>query len=161
MRDGVWHGPWWSPLAFAAAAGLVILLVNLVASASSRPSAISSAMHSGSMMALPAYAMDMRVRISSPQSGTTLAGTSVTLQVAVSGFTGTCSFAGKPNRPGVGHYHVLLDKALINMFCTPVATISMQNVRPGMHTLAVVPALNDLTEVEANTTSITIDYEPT
>jgi hypothetical protein len=54
-----------------------------------------------------------------------------------------------------------LDKALVNMFCTPTATITMQNVTPGMHTLTAVPALNDHAEVEENATSITIDYEPT
>ena len=45
--------------------------------------------------------------------------------------------AGKDNKPGIAHYHVLLDKSLINMFCKPTATISMQNVKPGMHELAV------------------------
>lgn len=37
----------------------------------------------------------------------------------------------------------------------------MQNVSPGMHTLTVLPALNDHSEVEENAASITIDYEPT
>ena len=34
-----------------------------------------------------------------------------------------------------GHYHVLLDGSLINMFCTPTAVVPLQNVKPGMHTL--------------------------
>jgi hypothetical protein len=42
-----------------------------------------------------------------------------------------------------------------------VATISLQNVAPGMHTLTAVPTLNDHTEIEENGNSITIDYEPT
>jgi hypothetical protein len=69
--------------------------------------------------------------------------------------------AGKPNMAGFGHYHVLLDKALVDMFCTPQAKISMQNVKPGAHTLEVVPALDDHAEVMENATSIKIDYKPT
>jgi hypothetical protein len=47
------------------------------------------------------------------------------------------------------------------MYCTPTATISLQNVAPGMHTLTAVPTLNDHTEIEENGNSLTIDYEPT
>src|SRR5258708_16487670 len=46
------------------------------------------------------------------------------------------------------------------MFCTPTASISMQNVSRGMHTLTAVPALNDHAEIEENATSIKIEYEP-
>src|SRR5260370_33298780 len=60
----------------------------------------------------------------------------------------------------MGHYHILLDKDVVNMFCSSAATISLQNVTPGMHILTAVPALNDHTEVEENANSITIDYEP-
>jgi len=48
-----------------------------------------------------------------------------------------------------------------HLFCTPAATISMQNLRPGSHTLTVLPALNDHAEVEGNAKSVTIDYQPT
>lgn len=113
------------------------------------------------MMHLPAYAQNMKVQIVSPASGTKVTGNSVTLQVQASGYTPTCALAGKADQAGTGHYHILLDKSLINMFCTPTATISMQNVSPGMHTLTAVPTLNDHTEIEENANSITIDYEPT
>jgi len=59
-----------------------------------------------------------------------------------------------------GHYHVLLDGALINMFCTPDAVVSLQNVKPGMHTLTAVPALDDHAEVTANARSVMFDYAP-
>jgi hypothetical protein len=113
------------------------------------------------MMPMPSYAKDYKVSITSPASGTKVTASSVTLQVAASGYTPTCALAGKADQAGTGHYHILLDKALVNMFCTPAATISLQNVAPGMHTLTAVPTLNDHTEIEENGTSITIDYEPT
>jgi hypothetical protein len=113
------------------------------------------------MMHLPAYAQNMKVLLTSPTSGTKVTGNSVTLTVQASGYTSTCALAGKADQAGTGHYHILLDMALVNMFCTPVVTISLQNVAPGMHTLTAVPALNDHTEVDENGNSITIDYEPT
>jgi len=113
------------------------------------------------MMHLPAYAQNMKVLITSPASGTKVTGNSVTLAVQASGYTPTCALAGKADQAGSGHYHILLDKALVNMYCQPVATISLQNVAPGMHTLTAVPTLNDHTEIEEHGNSITIDYEPT
>ena len=113
------------------------------------------------MMHLPAYAQNMKVLITSPASGTKVTGNSVTLAVQASGYTPTCALAGKADQAGTGHYHILLDKALVNMYCQPVATISLQNVAPGMHTLTAVPTLNDHTEIEEHGNSITIDYEPT
>ncbi len=113
------------------------------------------------MMHLPAYAQNMKVLITSPASGTKVTANSVTLTVQASGYTPTCALAGKADQAGSGHYHILLDKALVNMYCTPTAIISMQNVVPGMHTLTAVPTLNDHTEIEEHGNSITIDYEPT
>src|SRR6266852_5092826 len=112
------------------------------------------------MMHLPPYAQNMKVLITSPASGTKVTDNSVTLAVQASGYTPTCALAGKADQAGSGHYHILLDKSLVNMYCTPTATISMQNVAPGMHTLTAVPTLNDHTEIEENATTITIDYEP-
>jgi hypothetical protein len=167
--DGVWYAPMWTPLAFVAALLLLALVVNLVVSALDRGSPLgatthhmpmSTAMPSGTMMQLPPYAKDMKVAVTSPANGTMVTANMLTVAVAASGYTLTCDLAGKPDQQGTGHYHVLLDKALVNMFCTPTATISMQNVSPGMHTLTVVPALNDHSEVEENGKSIMIDYEP-
>ncbi len=70
-----------------------------------------------------------------------------------------CNLAGTAVTPGTGHYHVYIDGALVNMFCGP-AEVSMQNVKPGTHTIAVVPAENDHAEVEKAKTSVKIDYEP-
>jgi hypothetical protein len=113
-------------------------------------------------MELPPGAEHMQVAITAPADGVKVTANQLTLKVATSGYTDTCDLAGKPVLNATsGHYHVLLDKSLVNMYCTPTATVSMQNLKPGRHTLTVVPALNDHAEVEHNARSITIDYQPT
>jgi hypothetical protein len=113
-------------------------------------------------MGLPPGAEHMKVAITSPADGAKVTANQLTLRVATSGYTDTCDLAGKPTvNATTGHYHVLVDRSLVNMYCTPTATVSMQNVKPGRHTLTVVPALNDHAEVEPNARSITINYQPT
>jgi hypothetical protein len=113
-------------------------------------------------MELPPGAEHMQVAITAPADNTKVTANQVTLKVATSGYTDTCDLAGKPVLNATsGHYHVLVDKVLVNMYCTPTATVSMQNLKPGRHTLTVVPALNDHAEVEHNARSITINYQPT
>src|SRR5258708_39943169 len=46
------------------------------------------------------------------------------------------------------------------MFCTPAGVVSLQNVKPGMHTLTVVPALDAHAQVTASARSIRFDYAP-
>jgi len=103
----------------------------------------------------------MKVTVSSPANGAKVTANEVTLDVAATGFDLTCDLAGKPVQEGKGHYHVEIDKSLVNMYCTPQAKISLQNVKPGMHTLTVLPAQDDHAEVHENAASVTIDYEPT
>src|SRR5262252_5785633 len=123
----------------------------------------SSSMSMGGGM-LPMGAEHMHVTITSPMTGMKVTGNSVTLQVRVSGYTDTCDLAGKHvmgmEATTTGHYHVLLDGALINMYCTPTAVVSLQNVKPGMHTLTVVPSLDDHAQVDHNARSIMFDYAP-
>ncbi len=102
----------------------------------------------------------MKVSVQSPADGSTITSNSVQLRVTTAGYHSSCAFAGKPNQEGQGHYHVLIDKALVNMYCTGTAAVSLQNVKPGPHTLTVVPAQNDHAEIEANAASIKIDYAP-
>lgn len=128
---------------------------------SSAPTSMSDSMSSGAMMPMQPGADAMRVAITSPASGSRVTGNAVTLAVTTSGYDDTCALAGTPDQQGKGHYHVLIDRSLVNMFCAPQVTISMQNVKPGIHTLTVVPAQNDHAEIEANAQSITVDYEPT
>src|SRR5262249_38934779 len=109
---------------------------------------------------LPMGAKHMKVTITSPMTGMKVTGNSVTVHVQVTGYKDTCAMAGRPLMGGMeatatGHYHVLLDGALINMFCTPAAVVSLQNVKPGMHTLTVVPSLDDHSQVNASARPLT------
>ena len=85
----------------------------------------------------------MKVSVLSPKDGSKITANTVPLRVATTGFRNSCALSGKPSQEGRGHYHVLLDKTLVNMFCTETARISLQNVKPGRHTVTVVPAQND------------------
>lgn len=125
------------------------------------PAAAPSPTHAPMMMNLPPYAKDYKISITSPATGAKVTANTVAVTVATTGYTPTCALAGKQDQAGAGHYHILLDKSLVNMYCTPTATISLQNVTPGMHTLTAVPTLNDHIEIEENAVSTTIDYEPT
>ncbi len=167
---------------FRGAVGVSALALVAAACSSGHPSAAAShtmspmpetsssmAMPSPSMSMgggmLPMGAKHMHVAIVSPATGTKVAGNSVTVHVQVSGYKDTCALAGRPLMTGMmatatGHYHVLLDGALVNMFCTPTAVVSLQNVKPGMHTLTVVPALDDHAQVTANARSVMLDYAP-
>ncbi len=148
---------------FALLASLALLMAACASNTSpstTSPAAAPSPKHAPMMMNLPAYAKDFKISITSPTSGTKVTANTVTLTVATTGYTPTCALAGKADQAGTGHYHILLDKSLVNMYCTPTATISLQNVSLGIHTLTAVPTLNDHSEIEENATSITIDYEP-
>src|SRR5260370_19469483 len=86
------------------------------------PAAAPSPTHAPMMMNLPPYAKDMKVSITSPANGTKVTANTLTVQVATTGYTPTCALAGKEDQAGSGHYHILLDKSLSNMYCTPTAT---------------------------------------
>ncbi len=103
----------------------------------------------------------MKVSVTSPANGATVTGNEVVLKVSATGYDLACDLAGKPVKEGKGHYHVEIDKSLVNMYCTPEASISLQNVKPGKHTLTVLPAQNDHAEVHENESSIEINYQPT
>jgi hypothetical protein len=116
--------------------------------------------HGEMQMEMQPGAERMKVALQSPTDGSTITGDKIPLQVAVTGFQTRCDLAGKPNQQGTGHYHVLLDKTLVNMYCTDRATLSLAGVQPGRHTLTAVPAQNDHAEVEQNASSVAINYAP-
>jgi hypothetical protein len=150
--------PTWTPLTIVVA---LLVLALLIAGCGAAASHTTNGQGSTAMMQLPPYAKDMKIAITSPANGTMVTANTLTVAVAATGYMPTCTLAGKSDQQGTGHYHILLDKSLVNMFCTPTASISLQNVSRGMHTLTAVPTLNDHAEIEENATSIKVDYEPT
>jgi hypothetical protein len=112
------------------------------------------------MMPLQADAASWKVKILSPADGQKVTSNEVPVKVEATGYDLTCDLAGKPNQAGKGHYHVTIDKSLVNMYCDPEARISMQNLKPGSHRIAVHPAQDDHNEVLQNEVEVTIDYQP-
>ena len=111
-------------------------------------------------MASALAGLHWKVAVSGVASGATVTDNSVTLNVTPTGYTSSCADAGKPNEPTIGHYHMELDHALVNMYCTPSGTISMQNVDPGKHTLTVIPATNSHDELTDAAVSVDFTYQP-
>ncbi len=146
-----------SPLGRALGA-LAAAALTAVACGSSATSSASSSPHMA--MEVPPWAMAMKVSIQLPVTGTKITDNTVPVHVAMSGFQPTCASGFAPVQ-GEGHYHLLIDKSLVDMFCAPDATLSMQNLQPGTHTITAQPALTNHMDVEMNASSVTIDYEPT
>jgi ribosomal protein L24E len=101
-----------------------------------------------------------RLQIQSPQPGTVVHGNDVPFDVGISNFKVDCRFAGKANRSGVGHYHVELDGALINMFCSDRSQVSLQNVKPGRHTLEFLAAEDNHTDDMKSMKKVSFTYRP-
>lgn len=101
-----------------------------------------------------------KVRVLAPAPGGTVRGNVVSSDVSITHFRLNCGLAGTANRKGVGHYHIELDHALINMFCAKRTSISMLNVAPGKHTLIFVPAANDHAEDKKAEKTVSFVYKP-
>jgi hypothetical protein len=100
------------------------------------------------------------LKVLSPNTGTTLTGNTLATRVAITHFKVDCRYAGTANRKGIGHYHIELDKSLINMFCSPRGSISMLDVRPGKHTVQFIPAANDHADDMKAMKQIRFTYKP-
>jgi hypothetical protein len=102
------------------------------------------------------------ISLLSPAPGAVVIGNTVDIKVAVKDFTLACPMAGKPVQTGVGHWHLLLDGALVNMYCGTAAALSLQNVSPGTHTLEVLLAGNNHMEMmgKGQMAKTTFAYQP-
>lgn len=100
------------------------------------------------------------VRVLSPKAGATITGNSIPVHVAFTHWKLSCAWAGKAPQPGIGHYHLLLDGALINMYCRDRSSVSLQNVSPGKHILTVVPAENSHMAIMSDARQIRFTYQP-
>lgn len=156
-----------STFRFVVFAGALTLVAAACGSSNKSSNASSTPPSSGAagatpttMMSLPSFAMAMKTSFAAPADNTMVTTNTLAVRVAASGYQLSCDWAGRAPKAGVGHYHLLLDKSLINMFCTPNASVSLQNVKAGKHQLEVVPALNDHAEVMDNAHVLNFDYEP-
>jgi hypothetical protein len=102
-----------------------------------------------------------KVAVAAPSAGRVVTGSNVPTDVTISSFRVDCAFAGTANRAGVGHYHIELDGSLVNMFCKPKAAVNLTAVKPGMHTLAFIPAENDHTDDTKAERKVAFVYKPT
>src|ERR671937_3010212 len=101
-----------------------------------------------------------KLKVLAPGTGTTLPGNTLGTRVSITHFKVDCRFAGTANRKGIGHYHIELDKSLINMFCSPRGSISMLNVKRGKHTVQFIPAANDHADDMKAMKQISFSYKP-
>lgn len=115
-------------------------------------SRVSLALAALALLAVPTFAfaarpnspsMTVGVRVLNPVPGAVIHANTVRVRSVFTNWKLSCAWAGKVNKPGIGHYHILLDGALVNMYCSNTARVSLQNVKPGTHMLTVIPAEND------------------
>lgn len=99
------------------------------------------------------------VTIDFPSKGQVITDNQIAVIPKFTNWNQRCDLAGKANVAGAGHYHLDLDGALMNMFCGP-AIVSFQNLKPGTHTISVVPAKNDHSEIEEAKASVQVTYQP-
>jgi hypothetical protein len=94
------------------------------------------------------------VQIQSPANGATV-DANLTLQLASTDFTPSCSLEGKAAVAGSGHYHVVVDAekatsplaGLVAMPCDSSVQLDMSGWGAGTHTVMVMLAQNDHTPV--------------
>lgn len=144
--------------------GLIALIMTVaavavtasVALAADKPGSGNSS--SGAMMTMDTGA---KLTVLAPKNGAVIRGNVVNTKITVSDFRLAAGLAGTPDRAGVGHYHIELDGSLIDMYGTRTATISLQNVAPGRHTLTFLPATNGHMEDMKAERKVTFTYQPT
>src|SRR5919197_1465534 len=108
-------------------------------------SVVAMLVAAGAPLARPAHAaMTMgSLRLLAPTPGTVVTGDTLAVKIAVKGVRLDCAWAGKANRASIAHWHLLLDGALVDMFCGSGAVLSMQNLALGTHSLMAVLASNN------------------
>jgi len=101
-----------------------------------------------------------KLKVLAPKTERTLIGNTLNTLVSITHFNVDCRYAGTPNRKGIGHYHIELDKSLVNIYCGPRGSISMLDVKPGKHTIEFIPAANDHADDLKAMKQISFVYEP-
>ena len=126
------------------------------------PAAAVAALAGAALAAPPMMSVHTgaKVRVLKPTPSSAVTGNSVATTVSITRFKLDCALAGTANRKGVGHYHIELDKSLINMFCARQTSISMLDVAPGKHSLMFIPAANDHADDMKAAKTVSFTYKP-
>ena len=119
------------------------------------------------IFALPSVAAMMAppsISIAAPALGAKISGAVIPVTVTVNHFAISCANMGKTNAPmGEGHIHAMIDGMdmahLTTVACTKHFAISVQGLKPGKHTLAVVLA-NDAHAMDSLPAMTEFTYEP-
>lgn len=98
------------------------------------------------------------IRVLALATGQVVTGNSISTKIAVHGWVIDGMLAGKANRSGVGPYHIHLDGVLVNAYGSPRASISLQNVKPGKHTLTFVLAEDNHMELAKTAKNVSFVY---
>lgn len=94
------------------------------------------------------------IRIASPASGLATSERSLNFTVALANFTLDTVNATAAKVAGHGHYHVFIDGTLSQMVASPTFTVA--NLALGAHTVRVVLAHNDHTQIPGENTSFEV-----
>jgi len=111
--------------------------------------------------AVQAQQNEPSIKFLSPKEGDIITTNAVPIIVEIRNWKLDCQFSGTPNRDGVGHWHLEVDRGLIDMICFPFETLNLQNVKPGPHTLKALLAKNDHEELEKSAAQVAFTYQPT
>ena len=101
----------------------------------------------------------MSVRVLRLTEGDLVSGEEMTLSVEPVGYELSPEHVGSAPLEGIGHYQVHLDGALAGVYVTRDAIVILGHLAPGPHTLTVMPAENDHTEVPDGAVTIGFEYE--
>lgn len=104
------------------------------------------------------------LEIVSPAAGDVVTANTVEVTVAVESFTLDCAKSGRPDEPGVGHLHVMVDGKtmanLINFYCGETFTVPLTYLEPGPHTIMVGLSSNLHLNMMDSVQMVEIDYQP-
>lgn len=157
----------WRAAAFATA-GLALSGYGVIATTATAkpkaPSPTTNAQPAGHALARAAAMMrattGAKITVLAPHPGQVITGNAVHIRLRFTHFKINCDLAGTPPVKGVGHYHIHLDGALINMYCSPDATVSLANLKPGKHTLTFLAAEDNHMEDVHSAQSVSFIYKP-
>jgi len=127
--------------------------------------AVALAGGSASLVSTGALAADKpSLAILAPAANGVITANAIDVQLKISNFSLDCAQAGRPDKQGVGHLHVMLDTStmatLTNFYCGEAFSIPGDGLTPGKHTLIVALASNTHMVMIDTAQMAVFDYQP-